>query len=165
MSFTINRYADLIQKEIRFLGDRGGFSTLVSILLPNNWCEWKTKKGGNNKAEFGTHFKLRENVNTFWAPINSGATAHLDLEALRAILLTGIFGAYVMEEPHMVHDFFTFTIAQSGEIEGAQPNLLIDNVNIILKWCVMSGQVDNQGNSLLNIKIESIISVCGEFSW
>ena len=60
--------------------------------MPGNWCERKTKKGGNDNAEFNTNFKLRENVNKFWAPINSGATAHMDLEFPRAILLPGIFG-------------------------------------------------------------------------
>ena len=33
------------------------------------------------------HFKLWEDVNTFWASINSGATSHVDLEAPREILL------------------------------------------------------------------------------
>ena len=45
----------------------------------------------------------------------------MDLEAPRAILLLGIFGAYVIEEPHTVHDLFTFTISQSGGISGKQP--------------------------------------------
>ena len=47
--------------------------------------------------EFDTHFKFRENVNTFWAPINSGATAHVAFESPRVILFPGIFGAYVTE--------------------------------------------------------------------
>ena len=95
--FAINNDADLVQKEIAFLGYRGGFSTPASILLPGNWCEWRTKKWGDDNAEFDTHFKLQENVNMFWEPINSGATAHVDLKAPRAILLLGIFGAYVMK--------------------------------------------------------------------
>ena len=37
--FAINGNADLLQKEITFLGDRGEFSTPVSILMPGNWCE------------------------------------------------------------------------------------------------------------------------------
>ena len=36
--FAINGSADLLQKEIAFLGDRGGFSTPALILLPKNWC-------------------------------------------------------------------------------------------------------------------------------
>ena len=87
--FAINGNADLVQKEIAFLGDRGGFSTPASILLPGNWCEWKTKKGGNDNAELDTQFKLRENMNKFWAPINSGATAHVDLESPRESRLPG----------------------------------------------------------------------------
>ena len=56
--FAINGNADLLQKEIAFLGDQGGFSTLAPILLPKNWCEWRTNKGGDNNADFDTHFKL-----------------------------------------------------------------------------------------------------------
>ena len=129
--------------------------------MPENWCEWITKKGGNDNTEFDTHFKWQKNVNTFWAPINSGATAHVDLEAPRAILIPGIFGAYVMEEPRTVHDLFTFTISQSGGIAGAQPSFFPTEVKLILKWCVMAGQVDGQGNLLLNVKITSTLSVCG----
>ena len=72
-----------------FLGDRGELSTPVSILLPGNWYEWRTKKVGDDNADFDTYFKLQEKVNTFWAPINSGATAHVDLEAPRAVPLPG----------------------------------------------------------------------------
>ena len=49
-------------------------------------------------------FKLWVNVHTFWAKINSGDTAGVDLEAPRAILLPEISDAYVMEEPRTVHD-------------------------------------------------------------
>ena len=87
--FSINGDTDLLQKEIAFIGDQGEFSTLASILLPGNWCEWKTKKGGNDNAELDTQFKLRENMNKFWAPINSGATAHVDLESPRESRLPG----------------------------------------------------------------------------
>ena len=80
--------------------------------LSKNWCQWKTKKGGNNNAEFDTHFKLWGNVNRFWNPINSVATAHVDLEPLRAILLTGIFGSYVMKKTRTVHGLLTFKITQ-----------------------------------------------------
>ena len=100
-------------------------------------------------------------MNKFWALINSGATAHVDLEAPRAILLPGIFGVYVMEEPRTVHDLFTFTISQSDGIDGAQLRFLPNNVKLILKWCVMEYQVDGQGNSLLNVKITSKLLVCG----
>ena len=64
----------------------------------------------------------------FSAPINGGATAHVDLEAPRAILFSGIFGAYMMEEPHTVHNLFTFIIAQSGGIAGLQPSFSPDDV-------------------------------------
>ena len=57
-------------------------------------------------------------MNNFWVPMNSGAADHVDLEAPRVILLPGIFGAYVMEEPHTVHNLFTLTISQSGGIMG-----------------------------------------------
>ena len=63
-------------------------------------------------------------MNKFWAPINSGDTANVDFGAPRVILLPGIFGAYVMEEPRMVKKLFTFTISQSGGIAGAQTNAL-----------------------------------------
>ena len=75
--YTININADLLQKEIAFLGYRGEFSTPASILLPGNWCKQKTNKWEDDSAEFDTHFKLQENVNKFWAPMNSGATAHV----------------------------------------------------------------------------------------
>ena len=87
----------------------------------------------------------------------------MGLEALRAILLPGIFGAYVMEEPRRVHNLFTVTIAQSGRIARAQPRFSPDGVKLIFKWCVMSGQVENQGNSLLYVKIVSTLSVCRKF--
>ena len=99
----------------------------------------------------------------FWAPINSYATNNADLEAPRAILIPGIFGAYMMEEPRTVHDLCTFTISQSGGIAGSQPHFLPNNVKLILKWCVMTVQSDGQGNSILNIKITSTLSVCGKF--
>ena len=89
--------------------------------------------------------------------------AHVDLEAPRAILIPGIFGAYAMEKPRTVHDLFTFIIVQSGGISGAQPRFFPDDVKLILKWCVMAGQVDGQGKSLLNVKIDSTLSVCGKF--
>ena len=89
--------------------------------------------------------------------------AHVDLEAPRAILLPGISGAYLMEEPHTVHDLFTFTIAQSGGIAGAQTRFLPYVVKLILKWCVMAGKADNQGNLPLNVNIASTLSVCGKF--
>ena len=161
--FAINGNADLLQKEVAFLGYGGKFSTLESIILPGNWCEWRTKKGGNNNADFDTHCKLQGNVNTFWAPINSGTTSHVDLEAPRVILLPGIFGAYVTEEPCTVHNLFTFVISQSGGIAGEQPRFSPDEVKLILKWCVMSGQADNQGNLLLNVKIASMLLVCRKF--
>ena len=102
-------------------------------------------------------------MNKFWAPINSDATAHVDLEALGARLLMGIFGAYLMEEPRTVHDLFTFTISKSGGIEGTHPRFSPDNAKLMLKWCVMVGQVNNQGNLLLVMKIESTLSVCRNF--
>ena len=77
--FVINGDADLLQKEIGFLGDQEEFSTPASILFPGNWCEWRTKKGVDENEEVNMYFKLRENVNTFWAPLNSGATAHVDM--------------------------------------------------------------------------------------
>ena len=102
-------------------------------------------------------------MNTFWAPINSGATSHVDLEAPIVILLPRIFGAYVMEKPRTVHDLFTFTISQSGRIAGVQPCFYPNNVKLILKWCVMAGQEDGQGNLLPNVKITSTLLVCGNF--
>ena len=87
--------------------------------------------------------------------------AHVDLEAPREILLSGIFGAYVMEEPRTLHDLFTFTISWSGEITGAQPRSLPNNVKLILKLCVMAGQSDGQGKLLLNTEITSTLLVCG----
>ena len=120
--FAINGNADFLQREIAFIGDQGELSTPASILLPGNWYEWIKKKGDDKNAEFNMHFKLRVNVNTFWAPINSGATAHVDLEPPRAIVLPGIFGAYIMEEPHTVNDLFNFKISQPGRIAGHSPN-------------------------------------------
>ena len=92
---------------------------------------------------------------------SSGDTAHGDLEPPIVIPLLGIFGAYVMEEPRTVPDLFTFAISQLGGIAGTQPRFLPNNVKLILKWCVMSGQSDGQGNSLLNVKIISTLSICG----
>ena len=161
--FDINGDVDFLQKKITFLGDRGEFSTLASIILPENWCEWRTKKGGNDNTEFDTHFKWQKNVNTFWAPINSGATAHVDLESPRVILLPGIFGACVMEEPRTVHDLFAFIISQPGRIVGSQPRFSPNNVKLILKWCVMKSQENGQGNLLPNVKITSTLLVCGNF--
>ena len=97
-------------------------------------------KGGDDNAEFDTHFKLRGNANKFWAPIDSGTTDHVDLESPRAILLLGIFGAYVMEEPRTVHNLFNFTISQSGRIAGSQPQFFSNDIKLILKWCVMACQ-------------------------
>ena len=45
--FSINGNADLLLKETSFLGYRGEFSMPASIILTGNWCEWKTKKGGD----------------------------------------------------------------------------------------------------------------------
>ena len=90
------------------------------------------------------HFKLQGNVNPFWAPNNSGATAHVDLEYPRAILIPVIFGEYVMEKPRTGHALFAFTIVLSGKIVGAQPRFLLHDIKLILKWCVMAGQADDQ---------------------
>ena len=80
--------------------------------------------------------------------------AYVDLKAHIAILLPGIFGTYVMEEPRRVHNLFTFEIPQSGGIAVAQPRFLPNDVKLILKWGVMEGQADGQGKSLLNLKIK-----------
>ena len=85
--------------------------------------------------------------------------AHVDLEAPRAILIPGIFGAYAMEKPRTVHDLFTFIIVQSGGISGAHPRFFPDDVKLILKWCVMAGQAGGQGKSLLDVKIVTTLSV------
>ena len=69
----------------------------------------------------------------------------------------------MMEEPHTVHDLFTFTIPQSGGIARVQTRFSPDDVKLILKWCVMAVQADNKRNSLLNVKILSTLSVCGKF--
>ena len=87
----------------------------------------------------------------------------MDLEAPIVILLPGIFGAYMMEEPRMVHNLLTFTIYQSGGIERKQSLFSPEVVKLILKWCVMEGQADGQGNLLLNVKIMSTKSVCKKF--
>ena len=102
-------------------------------------------------------------MNRFWALNNSGATPHVDLEPPREIILLGIFGAYVMEKPRTVHNLFTFIMAQSGGISRTQPHFLLDNIKLILKWCVMAGQADGHANSLLNVMVESTLSVCRKF--
>ena len=63
----------------------------------------------------------------------------------------------------MVHDLSTFTIVQSGGIAGAKTRFFLDNVKILLRWCLMAGQADGHENSLLNVKIESTLSVCRKF--
>ena len=96
-------------------------------------------------------------------PNNSGATAYVYLEAPIAILIPGIFCAYVMDKPHTIHNLFTFKIVQSGGIAGAQPRFSLDDVKLILKWCVIVGQSEGQGNLLLNAKIESTLLVRRKF--
>ena len=78
----------------------------------------------------------------------------MDLEDPKAILLPGIFGAYVMEKPRTVHDLFTFVILQSGGIAGEQTRFSLDGVKLILKWFVVAGRAYGQGESLLNVNIE-----------
>ena len=95
--------------------------------------------------------------------MNAGATAHVDLEAPRAIMLPEIFGAYVMEAPRTIKDLFTFTVEQTTGNGGNQPSYSAADVELILKWCVIASQADGQGNSLLNVKLTAMLLVCKKF--
>ena len=153
-----------IVKEIAFCGDRGEFSSPTALLLPDNWYKWKTSKGSGDNAAFDAHFKAPDNRDKFWAPANTGATAHVDLDGPRAILLPGIFGAYVMEAPRTIHDLFTFTVEQTTGVGGQQPLYAPGDVVQILNWCLMASQADGQGNSQLNVKLAATFSVCDKFN-
>ncbi len=144
---------------VGFVGDRTATKDPTPIVLPQlkTW-KWETKTTSSNAEELAAHYTEDHTPRgKLWVPDHAGTEGWTAAKAPLLLAIPLVLFIAIRKEgkqlmPHEVRKLVMTIVNKSANVV-----IATGDWELILSWCVLAAQQDENGNSLLALSVEAAI--------